>query len=64
VVADWPGLRNGDLYEGRDLKPTASLDALIAGVAGESLALDPHRAARTLFAQAGSTQPMTGLIRV
>jgi uncharacterized protein (DUF1501 family) len=63
VVADWPGLRNGDLYQGRDLKPTASLDALIAGVASESLALDPHRTAHTLFAQAGSAQPMTGLIR-
>ena len=30
VIADWPGLRPGDLYEGRDLKPTASLDALIS----------------------------------
>ncbi|MBN3752729.1 DUF1501 domain-containing protein [Paraburkholderia sp. Tr-20389] len=63
VVADWPGLRNGDLYEGRDLKPTASLDGLITGVASESLGLDPHRTARTLFAQAGNAQPMTGLIR-
>ncbi|ACC73209.1 DUF1501 domain-containing protein [Paraburkholderia phymatum] len=63
VVADWPGLRNGDLYEGRDLKPTASLDALIAGVASESLGLDPHRTARTLFAQVGKAQPVTGLIR-
>ena len=38
--------------------------ALITGVASESLALDPHRTSRTLFAQAGSVQPMTGLIRV
>ncbi|BCG00894.1 hypothetical protein PPGU19_054620 [Paraburkholderia sp. PGU19] len=64
VVADWPGLRQGDLYQARDLKPTASLDALITGVASESLGLDPHRTSRTLFAQAGSVQPMTGLIRV
>ncbi|MCO4877619.1 DUF1501 domain-containing protein [Paraburkholderia caribensis] len=64
VVADWPGLRQSDLYEARDLKPTASLDALISGVASDSLGLDPHRTSRTLFAQAGSTQPMTGLIRV
>lgn len=64
VVADWPGLRQSDLYQARDLKPTASLDALITGVASESLALDPHRTSRTLFAQAGSVQPMTGLIRV
>ncbi|MGT2472895.1 DUF1501 domain-containing protein [Paraburkholderia terrae] len=64
VVADWPGLRQSDLYQARDLKPTASLDALITGVASESLALDPHRTSRTLFAQAGSVQPMTGLIRI
>ncbi|MHB9835226.1 DUF1501 domain-containing protein [Paraburkholderia terrae] len=64
VVADWPGLRQGDLYQARDLKPTASLDSLITGVASESLGLDPHRTSRTLFAQAGSVQPMTGLIRV
>jgi uncharacterized protein (DUF1501 family) len=63
VVADWPGLRQSDLYEARDLKPTASLDALITGVASESLGLDPHKTARTLFAQERSTQPMTGLIR-
>ncbi|WP_109476412.1 DUF1501 domain-containing protein [Paraburkholderia sp. C35] len=63
VVADWPGLRQGDLYQARDLKPTASLDALITGVASESLGLDPHRTSRTLFAQAGNAPPMTGLIR-
>jgi len=64
VVADWPGLRQSDLYQARDLKPTASLDALITGVASESLGLDPHRTSRTLFAQAGNAPPMTGLIRV
>ncbi|MBN3766277.1 DUF1501 domain-containing protein [Burkholderia sp. Ac-20365] len=63
VVADWPGLRQSDLYQARDLKPTASLDALITGVASESLGLDPHRTSRTLFAQAGNAPPMTGLIR-
>lgn len=63
VIADWPGLRHADLYEGRDLKPTASLDALIAGAAAESLGLDPQRTAAALFAEAGTTKPMTGLIR-
>lgn len=63
VVADWPGLAPGDLYEGRDLKPTTSLDALIAGVAAESLALDPQRAASALFGRAGAPRPLTGLVR-
>ncbi|WP_321795845.1 DUF1501 domain-containing protein [Burkholderia sp. BCC1988] len=63
VIADWPGLRPGDLYEGRDLKPTASLDALIAGAAAESLRLDPAHTASMLFAESGATRPMTGLVR-
>ncbi|WP_396332711.1 DUF1501 domain-containing protein [Burkholderia anthina] len=62
VIADWPGLRPADLYEGRDLKPTASLDALIAGAAAESLRLDPDRTAAALFAESGTTRPMTGLV--
>ncbi|MBN3727123.1 DUF1501 domain-containing protein [Burkholderia sp. Ac-20379] len=63
VIADWPGLRNADLYEGRDLKPTASLDALIAGAAAETLRLDPQRTGAALFDRAASRQPMTGLVR-
>ena len=46
VVADWPGLAPGRLYDARDLRPTAALDALIAGAAAESLGLDPARVGR------------------
>ena len=63
VQADWPGLRTADLYESRDLKPTASLDALIAGAAAESLGLDPQRTASTLFGDAGTKYAITGLVR-
>lgn len=49
VLADWPGLAAGKLYEGRDLAPTLDLDALIATVAAESLHLDRERVMRTLF---------------
>ena len=63
VVADWPGLSPSNLYEGRDLKPTAALDALIAGAASESLGLDPHRTASTLFSRAGAVSPIPGLMR-
>ncbi|WP_302059123.1 DUF1501 domain-containing protein [Paraburkholderia sp. CNPSo 3274] len=63
VQADWPGLRSADLYESRDLKPTASLDALIAGAAAESLGLDPQRTASTLFGDAGTKYAIPGLIR-
>ena len=49
VVADWPGLTQAALYEGRDLKPTTDLDALIAGALAEHFAIEPARMMATLF---------------
>jgi len=49
VIADWPGLSNGALYEGRDLKPTTDLDALIAGVLSQHYAVEPARVMTSLF---------------
>jgi uncharacterized protein (DUF1501 family) len=63
VIADWPGLRGPDLYEGRDLKPTAALDALIAGAAAESLRLDPQRTASALFGRTVAQRAIEGLVR-
>jgi len=59
VVADWPGLAASALYEGRDLKPTAAMDGLIAGIAGESFGIDPAHVSRTLF---GGGTAMPGLL--
>ncbi len=46
IVTDWPGLVLGNLLEGRDLKPTLALDAVIASTCAEALKLDlePHDA--------------------
>ena len=49
VIADWPGLSDGALYEGRDLKPTTDLDALIAGALAQHYALEPSRVIAALF---------------
>jgi uncharacterized protein (DUF1501 family) len=49
VIADWPGLSPAALYQNRDLRPTAGMDALIAGAAATGLGLDPDHVARTLF---------------
>ena len=64
VLADWPGLSPGNLYQSRDLRPTGALDALIAGTLAENFALDPERVGRTLFARTTSDRPMSGLVRV
>jgi uncharacterized protein (DUF1501 family) len=63
VIADWPGLGQSQLYQQRDLRASTSLDGVIAGIAGESLGLDPGRVATTLFQGASKTSPVTGLIR-
>jgi len=49
VIADWPGLASGALYEGRDLKPTTDLDALVAGAMAQHFGLEPRRSAELLF---------------
>ncbi|HEU5482956.1 MAG TPA: DUF1501 domain-containing protein [Sphingomicrobium sp.] len=49
VVADWPGLSQASLYEGRDLKPTADLYAFIGSVVARHYGLDNAIAMRTLF---------------
>lgn len=61
VVADWPGLGAGQLYDGRDLKPTASLEALVAGALAGHFGLDAERVMRTLY-PGRNASPMEGLI--
>ncbi|MFC3714396.1 DUF1501 domain-containing protein [Sphingoaurantiacus capsulatus] len=61
VVADWPGLGAAALHEGRDLRPTADLYAMLAGSLGEHLRLEPVHLSRELFK--GSARPMEGLVR-
>jgi uncharacterized protein (DUF1501 family) len=63
VVADWPGLAPAQLFEGRDLKPTLALDALIAQVCAEVFAFDPERMARILFPQSARSKPLERLLK-
>ena len=63
VLADWPGLGQGQLYEGRDLKPTTSLDALIGSAVAAHFGLDPVRAVPGLFPGSRDTG-IGGLVQV
>lgn len=64
VIADWPGLSDTALYEGRDLKPTMALDALIASALAAHFGIEAPRAMAALFPQAQGGRLMDGLIRV
>lgn len=58
IMADWPGLKSADLYEGRDLRPTMQLEALIAATVAEHFSLDPDRVSAELY------PALTGLKRI
>ncbi len=65
VLADWPGLSNSALYEGRDLKPTTNLASLIASISSASFRLDPTQVNKVLFTEANKTKTIAieGLLR-
>lgn len=63
IMADWPGLAPANLQDGRDLKPTLALDALVAAACAESFALEPDRLARVLFPYGSIGKPVTKLLR-
>ncbi len=63
VIADWPGLKPADLHEGRDLRPTLGLEALVPWVCAETFGIDPERVARVLFPGAALRQPPSALLQ-
>jgi len=63
VVADWPGLHPGALHEGRDLRPTTDLRAVMLSVAAAQFGIEPARLSPALF-PGGRVTAIDGLIRV
>ena len=63
IVTDWPGLAPGNLFEGRDLKPTLALEKLIASTCAEAFNLDPERTTQVLFPDADRYKALPGLLR-
>ena len=62
VLADWPGLKNADLYENRDLKPTTDLRAVLKGLLKDHLRADERALAQSVFPGSDGVRPMAGLI--
>ncbi|MBW8294433.1 DUF1501 domain-containing protein [Sphingopyxis sp.] len=52
VSADWPGLTPAERLDGRDLRPTRSLESVIAAAVAHHYALDPKRVMTTLYPDA------------
>jgi len=51
VVADWPGLKEAQLHQGRDLKPTIDLRAVLKGALADHLGLSPAVLGDKIFPQ-------------
>ena len=62
VIADWPGLKPAQLYEGRDLKPTTDLRAVLKGLLRDHLRVEESALASSVFPDSADVMPMAGLV--
>jgi hypothetical protein len=62
VLADWPGLGRGQLFEDRDLQPTLDLRAVTKGVLGPHFGLSEAEVAQ-VFPDSGDVAAKAGLLR-
>jgi len=62
VVADWPGVKETDLYEKRDLKATTDLRAVLKGLLRDHLRVDERALTADIFPGSDAIAPMTGLL--
>ena len=62
VIADWPGLKPGSLYQERDLKPTTDLRAVLKGLLAAHLRIDDAVLATAVFPESFDIRPMAGLL--
>jgi uncharacterized protein (DUF1501 family) len=62
VIADWPGVTDRDLHQGRDLKATTDLRAVLKGLLRDHLRVDDKALAETIFPGSETVAPMADLV--
>lgn len=62
VITDWPGLSKASLHDGRDLRPTIDLRAVLKGLLNDHLGLGERALAETVFPGSESVRPLAGLV--
>jgi uncharacterized protein (DUF1501 family) len=62
VVADWPGVKESDLHEKRDLKATTDLRAVLKGLLRDHLRVDERVLAADIFPGSDDVRPIDGLV--
>lgn len=61
VIADWPGLAKSARFEGRDLRITSDLRALLKGAIGETLQVARATLDRDVFPRSEAVAPLSFL---
>ena len=62
VLADWPGLGKGDLYDGRDLQPTTDLRSVLKGLLADHLAVPSQALEQKIFPDSAGAPPLSALL--
>jgi len=62
VIADWPGLKSANLYEGRDLAATTDLRAVLKGILKDHLRVTDQALAANVFPGSADVKAMVGLV--
>lgn len=63
VHADWPGLRNSELFEGRDLRPTTDLRSIFKGLIAPRFDVSGRALDDEIFPESAAVRAMEGLYR-
>ncbi len=61
VLGKWPGLADGQLYQGRDLMPTTDLRAVVKTVLREHLRIPQDRLENVVFPNSSDARKITGI---
>jgi uncharacterized protein (DUF1501 family) len=62
VIADWPGLKESDLIEKRDLKATTDLRAVLKGLLRDHLRVEERLLATDIFPGSDDVRPIGGML--
>jgi uncharacterized protein (DUF1501 family) len=63
VIADWPGLSERALYQGRDLAPTMNIHSVLKGILADHLAVSARALETAVFPDSAAAKPLQGLLR-
>lgn len=63
VLADWPGLGSGQLYQSRDLRPTTDLRGVFKAVLSEHMRVPSAALDREAFPDSNGARAANGIIR-